>query len=715
MTHDPAIEKVVTPAAGHLTAASNASGLGYFYPTPFIDLPGTNTSEVRIFAGDTLPLSQAIDPTLEPSGISNAQLFEVDQFNGRIRFIHPAIQFMAVGQFGTRGGTLLANELYLYTQGAYAGLAGYEIATNKLYFLSMHELISQPTFEITRSGAGVFTAVSPADVSRGIYFIDSTSGIARTVWIISNASTYVGALTNDSYSVRNTTTVTYNLPGTFGHAFFHARYNRSAVNTGGGTVVINTGDYLERRVAWPAWADAIRAAAGKFEASTVTGDGCWRDYGGSFYWDVKGSVGGGYDPAWSNKPYVSSKVQADGKTHASTREFAFQINVAAACVAQLLPGDSISLAIGDAAWPATYQVGDTMSLSIIAAQDLFLSGGQAGTNLQTWYINGSVDGPRAPYIYDPAAPAPYSASGLGFTLTPGTIPFAKSDEFKFNIEGGHYRWRKDAGAWSANFDISTAALAFTDGLTIQFVPGAAPSFAPSDLHKFRVLQPNRVSNLRKPNFDQWAWDGANATLEIDFGAAQLIDAIMLTYHTLPSAAALTIEFATTQGVYGTPVALTFHEHVIGKLLETPLSARYARLTISGAPFGRIGWLWLGSMLASECCQGEVKLRYDYNIERAGLINGGAQAYGKTVSGEIKWDTGALTDTDRVNFVQMFDHVKLNHDQAVVIYPHFLHQDEAYLARILDDKIEIADWNLYHPNDKANRALSVTLPFEGVIL
>ena len=194
-----------------------------------------------------------------------------------------------------------------------------------------------------------------------------------------------------------------------------------------------------------------------------------------------------------------------------------------------------------------------------------------------------------------------------------------------------------------------------------------------------------------------------------------IDAIMLSYHTLPTSATITVEFATAAGAYGAPINLTWQANVIGKLLETPVSARYARLTISGAPFGRIGWLWIGSMLAAECCQGQVKVRYDYNIERAGLINGGAQAYGKTVSGEIKWDTGALTDTDRVNFVQMFDHVKLNHDQAVVIYPHFLHEDEAYLARILDDKIEIADWNLYHPNDKANRALSVTLPFEGVIL
>jgi hypothetical protein len=513
------------------------------------------------------------------------------------------------------------------------------------------------------------------------------------------------------------TSLTYDLVTHNTNARVRYVHGEPIPSPGGGNVtfVFDPSQYNDRRRSYDAWIDRILARMGKFDVSTVGGDGCWRDRSDAFYWDVKGNVGGKYDIAFNNYPYVSSRIKVDGKTHESTREFAFQINVAPACIGQLKEGDTVTLSIGDAAWPPTYQVGDTMSLSIVAAQDLFLQGGQAGTNLQTWYINGSVDGPRAPYVYDPAAPVPYSAAGLGFTLTPGTIPFAENDQFKFSIEGGHYRWRKDAGAWSSNLDINTAALAFTDGLTIQFVPGAAPSFTPMDLHKFRVLQPHRVANLRTPNFDQWAWTGADATLEIDFGAATAIDAIMLTYHTLPSAAALTIEFGTTPGVYGTPVPLSWRERVIGKLLDTPVSARYALLTITGAASGRIGWLWLGSMLAAECCQGQTSLRYDYNVERAGLINGGAQAYGKTVSGEVKWDTGALTDADRVNFVAMLDHIKLNHDEPVVIYPHYLHEDEAYLARILNDQIEIADWNLYHPNDKANRALSVTLPFEGVIL
>jgi hypothetical protein len=484
----------------------------------------------------------------------------------------------------------------------------------------------------------------------------------------------------------------------------------SGASSVAGFEVLSMGAYNDRRQSWAAAKDDILAKAGKFDANTVTGDGSWRDFGDALYWSVKGSVGGAYAQAFTNRPYFSASAGYN-----ATHEFAFQINVAPACVAQLKEGDAVTLLIGDAAWPATYQVGDTMSLSIIAAQDLFLQGGQAGTNLQTWYVSGSVDGPKPNYVYDPGAPAPYSASGLAFSLSPGTIPFAKGDEFKFTIEGGHYHWRKDAGAWSASLPIDTTAQSLSDSLNIQFLPGAAPSFAVGDLHKFRVIQPNRVSNLRRPNFDQWAWSGSSATLEIDFGAAGPIDAMMMTYHTLSATATVTIELATTAGAYGAPITLTWHQQVISKLLSVPISARYARLNITNSTNGRIGWLWLGSMLAAECCQGQFKPRYDYHIERAGLINGGAQAYGKAVGGEIKWDTGALTDTDRVNFVKMFDHVKLNHDQAVVIYPHYLHEDEAYLARILDDKLEIPDWNLYHPDDKANRALSVTLPFEGVIL
>ena len=37
---------------------------------------------------------------------------------------------------------------------------------------------------------------------------------------------------------------------------------------------------------------------------------------------------------------------------------------------QLKEGDEIDGSIGDAAWPATYQVGDTLILPVIAAQDL---------------------------------------------------------------------------------------------------------------------------------------------------------------------------------------------------------------------------------------------------------------------------------------------------------------------------------------------------------
>ncbi|MFM7009254.1 MAG: hypothetical protein ACKO0Z_08005, partial [Betaproteobacteria bacterium] len=252
-------------------------------------------------------------------------------------------------------------------------------------------------------------------------------------------------------------------------------------------------------------------------------------------------------------------------------------------------------------------------------------------------------------------------------------------------------------------------------LSIQFVPGASPSFPVGDLYKYRVIQPNRVNNLRKPGFDQWAWNGSSATLEIDFGAVGPVDAMMLTYHTLPQSATVTIELGTSPGVFGAPIALTWRREVMAKLLSAPISARYVRVTISGALGGRIGWLWLGSMLYAECCHGQTTLSRDYAVERAGLLNGSAQSYGGVMSGEVTWETAMLTETDRVNFVAMLDHVKLNHDEPLVFFPHVLHEDEGFLVRVEPDEIEFPDWNLYHPNDKSNRNLSVTIPFNGIIL
>jgi hypothetical protein len=187
---------------------------------------------------------------------------------------------------------------------------------------------------------------------------------------------------------------------------------------------------------------------GKANASTVeSGDGCWRDLGDAYYWTVIGSANGEYAPAFTNKPYYSARRASAKDLYYATFEFAFQINIK--CPNLLKDGDQIILSIGDAGWPATYQVGDQLSLPIIGAAPLYLAGGQNASLVQNWYVTGSVSGPLPPLLYDPDAPAAYSGGSppvLEFTLTPGGIPFAKGDKFSFSVEGGHYRWRKDAAS-----------------------------------------------------------------------------------------------------------------------------------------------------------------------------------------------------------------------------------------------------------------------------
>jgi hypothetical protein len=263
-------------------------------------------------------------------------------------------------------------------------------------------------------------------------------------------------------------------------------------------------DRYKARLNW-VYISAGISPLGKSSASVQeSGDGCWQDYGDAYYWDVVGSDGGAYGAAFNNRPYYSARRASAKDKYFSTHEFAFQINVK--CPQDLREGDQITLAIGDAASGATYQVGDVLTLPIIAAQPLYLAGGQNGSAIQKWYVSGSVSGAMAQYTYNPASPAAYSSGGLTFLLQPGGIPFAKGDRFTFSIEGGHYRWRKTVngspGSWSGSLAIPGTATALDSGLSIAFTPGAYPSFVAGDAFQFRVLQPWAVSNIATPSVER---------------------------------------------------------------------------------------------------------------------------------------------------------------------------------------------------------------------
>jgi hypothetical protein len=459
---------------------------------------------------------------------------------------------------------------------------------------------------------------------------------------------------------------------------------------------------------------------GGADASTVvSGDGCWQDYGDAYYWAIVGSDKGAYAPAFTNKPYYSSRRADDQNTYYSTHEFAFQINVK--CPEDLREDDTITMAIGNAARPSMYQVGDVLTLPIIAARDLYLAGGQDSSLVQAWYVSGSVSGAFPPYAFDPDIPVPYSygsPESLAFLLVPGGIDFVKGDRFRFSIEGGHYQWRKNGGAWNVDsppLPIPSGATAFDDGLSVTFTPGAAPSFIAGDRFSFRALQPWAVSNLRTPTVERWQFadESPGQTLDIDIGSVQDLDTLAIALHTLPEGATLSLQ----GGVAGisdwteTPV---WREGVIVLPFTATRSTRYLRLSLTDANGGGIGWLYVGQAFKTTKAA-DVTPHRRYRFARGdGGNNPSSRFLGKGRGADVAWNEAALTDADMTGLAATLDWVKENDDEWLVFLAQVTRPEEAMLVQVTDDEIEEHDLGEGNRNAGVDRLFDVRLSLGAVL-
>ena len=453
---------------------------------------------------------------------------------------------------------------------------------------------------------------------------------------------------------------------------------------------------------------------GKSDANAIqSGDGCWRDWGDPMYWTVVGSEKGGYAPAFNNHIYYASRISEDGKAYFTSREFSFAVNVG--CPEKLVEGDTITLSIRDGGWPPSYQVGDTITMPVYGATPFYLAGGQTGDDGQTWYVTGSTDGPLPPFVYDPAdsPPGNYAGGGLLFTVTPGGIPFAKGDRWSFGVTGGHFRWRKDSGTWSAAADIPAAPVLLEAGLYATFIPGAAPSFVEGDRWTFRALQPWAVSNVQTPAPAAWKWSGSTASLVADLGADQLVEMVALAAHTLPDGCTITIEGGTAPATYTWTESMTRQDGPIVHVFTTPKTVRYLRLSFTNATGGSIGYWWAGSPLTTTL-SAMVQPRRSYKMSRAnaGLYRG-ARYIGMATGADVQWTEAALTDADVDGLIGMVDHVKQNGDEPFIFVPQVTRPTEAHLVQLVADEVEFAEVSDWNANVGVARRFSVKLPLDGV--
>lgn len=449
---------------------------------------------------------------------------------------------------------------------------------------------------------------------------------------------------------------------------------------------------------------AVAGVNANFDKASVEGDGCWQDEGDQYWWAFDGDEP--YLPVQTGHYYHSAKLgmDADGHPYASsTREFGFGPRFG--CPENLVEGDKIRVTITGVGGISSrgYQQDDTFDVRVINAVPLPLGGGQTGDDTLTWSVVLSTAGRIADYALVTTAPAAYSGSvlpsgTLGFTIATGGIPFALGDQFQFAIEGGRFKWRRDAGAWSANLDIASTALA--DGLSAEFVGGAAPSWVAGDRWSFKAEAIHGPANLRSPQDGEFVWT-TSTVIEVEPSGSAAMQCMMLANHTIPSDATITLtgsddNFATTPFSQG--IAWR-RDHLFVAVSAT--RAKY-RLTINRG--GSARWLYLGLSTQPTIRTGHKEL--GALTKRYRLPSTAAR---RALSATV--EHSALTQASLDALLDMLEHAGLNDDRLFGVAPND-DETESTVVRYAQDSLDVGDELLFQPRDTDRRLQTATLQLEA---
>ena len=432
---------------------------------------------------------------------------------------------------------------------------------------------------------------------------------------------------------------------------------------------------------------AARLDPGKKREASKLGSACWQDRGAAFRWESQD----GFLWADTNEEYYSAKRILDADDNEiviDTMEFAFYINCR--CPEQLIEGDSFTITIGKAGYPATYQVGDLLILSTIATQPLAFAGGQTGDNIATLLVEGSDVGPLAPWLLDPDNPTTYNDGGLSMDYVKGGVADAVGSKYLFNVVGGHYQWRQDGGSWNGPETISATPEALADGLTLAWERNAAPSFEDGDTFTWQVQQPFAVEHLTRPTTKRWRVNGAGThTVTVDQGSAKTFSAAAIAL-ALGDLGAVTFKAGTDGVSWPFTVALTVTSGIAVALFAQQ-TYRYLQFEFAGAlADAAVGWCWVGDPFYTE---------YDVLIEpeqawvdiAAGDVNPAMQSLGESANMALNWEQAVLSESERNDLIAIVRDMKQNGSWPFLLIPSNLRPTEAYLLRVRDSRMAATDY------------------------
>jgi hypothetical protein len=685
-----------------------------------------------------------------PPNFAYVSLFKmIEQFEG----VLADLDKLPAGAYRTAGESAWDTAVTEFQSDVDTHLSGVSVGPNleKETFLSFQALADGDAVSLIETAPGVFKIrkAIPGDVKTGFVKAAYLAGVNADIY-------YLGE--NDSISSTETvlTPGTQNFwhwqpsiafPGkwvktgqtsTTGDPAFIQEFSMNYVSATNGYLPFGDtpdsnvqglallSDRYTSRLKWVLISGGLSPLGKQSASDNVSGDGCWQDTGAPFWFEVTSDDGDTYAPAFPNVPYYSAKKYPGGTVvngvttastaYFSTKEFGFILDIP--CSGNLVPGDTITLRIGNAGVDTAYVKGDKLQLSIVAAQDVHFFGGVTGNHTQTWFVHDSVAGPRANYALDTNAPNLYNDGVIQFRITPGRLQFARGDIFSFSIEGGHFRWRKTVagvvGAWSGSTAIVLTPILLDSGLSVTFTPGTSPAFFTGDLYQFIALQPYALSHVIKPDFDMWQWAPDDPAVAVfDLGAPHTdITAFGIAFHSLPSGATVVIEGSADNVTWLWAETITWQKDVMGKLLDEAQTARYIRLTIEDAPNAGIGWFYVGPALAFTY-SAKVQLNREYKIVRSSGINPKGFYKGTAASSQIEWPEGHLVEADYAPLLEMLDWLKSNDDEALMFFPQATRQSEIILGTVESDTIAFNDVYSFQPDSGIGRRLSCTIPLNGV--
>ena len=431
---------------------------------------------------------------------------------------------------------------------------------------------------------------------------------------------------------------------------------------------------------------------------------CYVEQNAVYYWEVRGSKS--YLPAYTDTSYYATVIQ--NKIYVNTKEFAFLISFP--CGGTVLEGDEIIVTIQGTAKSKTYQIGDIIYLPTIAEQNLYLTGGINGDDTYTFSINGEINS-FANYLLDRDVPLKYSSSKLDLLITDGVVPFSVGDSFEFDIEGGHFIYRKDEGAWSSDIAINKELQTLAEGLRIGFEFGTSPSFEIDDTWNIICTQENKNSNMLQMN--PMLKRKGTGDIIIDMGSVQAsIDTLIIDLHTIPAG---TIRFtASANSNFSSPIfnSIIAVSDLLCYLFTTPIvGARYFKISeLPASTNTEIGFLFIGTFTELSL-SGKVTPLRSYQMSRQGSKNPFSLLQSAKRGFNVLYDS-FIMGNDYTKLDTMINYLKSNNDEPLYFIPNENYLTETLRCKVDTDKIEFdMPIDLNAPSD--NRAYKLTLPLIGV--